>query len=73
MIPAHRVAQCEDCDIAVDIEAPGIAQAVSGWAVNRTQGGPNRIACRKAEPRWLCHPCLDRRVRGDDPNQSSLL
>lgn len=71
--PERRRARCEDCDEPVDTEAPGVAQFVEGWAVNRSAGGANAIALRTPHLRWLCRFCLDTRRRGGNPDQGALL
>jgi len=70
--PPSRVAACEDCHQPIDVDSPGTAQFVEGWAVNRSAGGANMIALRTPQRRWLCPPCLDLR-RSGKTDQGSLL
>jgi rubredoxin len=69
---AKNQAKCEDCGEPIDITAPGVAQHVTGWAVNRSGGGTNAIAFRQVDLRWLCRWCVDRRKAGRPLEQGSL-
>jgi hypothetical protein len=63
---------CDQCGEVVDARAPGVAQRVRGWRVNRSQGGANMIALAEPERHWLCRHCLDKRRSGYSWDQLAL-
>jgi hypothetical protein len=71
---AKNQAACEDCGDTIDVTAPGVAQHVSGWAINRKGGafGSNFTALPERHLRWLCRFCVDRRRAGVNPAQQEL-
>lgn len=64
--------RCTQCAEMIDSTAPGNAQAISGWAVNRRSGGANMIALPQRYDEWLCRTCLDLRRLGKSWDQLSL-
>jgi hypothetical protein len=56
--------RCDQCGETIDARAPGVAQRVHGWRVNRIGGGANYVALPEPEPHWLCRHCLDKRKAG---------
>jgi hypothetical protein len=71
-VPPADLGDCVQCGEMLDTRAPGVAQRVRGWRVNRTQGGANMIALAEVEPSWLCALCLDKRRKGVAWDQLSL-
>lgn len=63
-IPPADVGVCSQCSDPLDVRAPGVAQRVLGWRVNRAQGGANMIALAEPQGVYLCRHCLDRRRAG---------
>jgi hypothetical protein len=64
--------RCDQCGDQLDARAPGVAQRVRGWRVNRSQGGANMIALAEPMPQWLCRHCLDKRRDGLAYDQPTL-
>ena len=62
-IPERNRVRCEQCAETIDCTASGVAQFVSGWAVNRAKG-TNAVAMQERHLRWLCRHCLHDRKRG---------
>ena len=52
--------QLDGCAGEVDTRASGNGQRVTGYAVNREQGGANYIAHKQTTDEWACRWCLDR-------------
>lgn len=71
-VPARDVADCVQCGQRLDTRAPGNAEHVRGWRVNRAQGGANMIALAEPQGQWLCRFCLDKRRAGVSWDQLSL-
>lgn len=71
-VPASELGNCVQCGELLDTRAPGVAQRVRGWRVNRTQGGANMIALAEPEPMFLCRHCLDKRRGGVSWDQLTL-
>jgi hypothetical protein len=63
---------CTQCGETIDARAPGVAQRVQGWRVNRAQGGANMIALAQPMHEYLCRFCLDKRRSGVTWDQPSL-
>lgn len=64
--------RCTQCGETIDARAPGVAQRVRGWRVNRVGGGANYVALAEPEREWLCRHCLDRRKAGFSWDQLGL-
>lgn len=72
-VPLRDQARCEQCSEVVDVRAPGSAQHVEGYAVNRAQGGANMVTLMERHAgRWLCRVCVDLRKRGHKWQQLDL-
>lgn len=71
-IPRADRVDCAQCSDTIDARAPGVAQRVTGWRINRSGGGANMIALPETEPKWLCQHCLDKRRSGLSWDQLSL-
>ena len=71
-VPLRERATCEQCRQPLDTKAPGNAQFVHGYAVNRDAGGANMITLMERKSSWLCRVCLDLRRRGKSWTQPSL-
>lgn len=71
-VPPGELARCVQCNDLLDTRAPGVAQRVHGWRVNRTQGGANMIALPEPESTFLCRYCLDKRRAGVSWDQLQL-
>lgn len=65
-------APCVQCGEMLDTRAPGNAQRVHGFRVNRIGGGANQIALQEPEQVWLCRFCLDKRRSGYSWDQLNL-
>ncbi len=72
MTNTRDLGPCVQCGEIIDTRAPGNAQRVTGWRVNRTQGGANMIALAEPVSEWLCRFCLDDRRHGRSWDQLSL-
>jgi hypothetical protein len=71
-IPERDRVHCVQCGEIVDARAPGVAQRVVGWRINRQQGGANMVALAEPMPVWLCRFCLADRRAGRSWDQLSL-
>jgi hypothetical protein len=65
-------AACAGCGRRVDTRANGVAEAVTGWRVNRAQGGANQITLPRSLGRWLCPYCLSVARGKTDLDQGEL-
>lgn len=70
-IPERFRVTCEGCGVDVDATADGVAQFVSGWAVNRPKG-TNAVAGQERHRRWLCRVCVGLVRDGANLNQQGL-
>ncbi len=61
-----------ECGVSVDPTAPGVAQYVSGWAVNRSEGGTHGLSAPQRHDRWLCRGCLEKVRHGISFNQQVM-
>ena len=68
----RNAVRCEQCSEIMDAEAPGNAKGMTGYSVNRSQGGANMIACAEPTGTYLCRTCLDLRRAGRRWAQPSL-
>lgn len=64
--------KCTECGFHVDIRAAGVAEAVTGWRVQRSGGGANQILDWKGLGQWLCAGCVARRRAGIPIGQGDL-
>lgn len=71
-VPLADRGVCCQCNDPLDTKAPGVAQKVRGWRVNRAQGGANMIALAEPLSEFLCRHCLDKRRSGLSWDQLSL-
>lgn len=71
-VPLAQLVRCTQCAELIDKTAPGVAQLVTGYRVNRAQGGANMIALAVPQPTWLCKFCLAKRRDGHSWDQPSL-
>lgn len=71
-VPVADLGRCCQCLELLDTRAPGVAQRVHGWRVNRAQGGANMIALAEPEPEFLCRHCLAKRRAGVSWDQLTL-
>lgn len=63
---------CDQCGVTIDAKAPGNAEQVTGFRINRTQGGANMVAFAEPTGRYICRACVTLRRSGLSWTQPSL-
>jgi hypothetical protein len=64
---------CDRCKHDFDDRLPGTRRKVTGWVVERTDGGANAVRGKKYLGPVICPPCGKEIDLGIDPAQESLL
>lgn len=64
---------CAECGVQFDDRRPGTWKAVTGWVVERSDGGANAVRDKRYTGAVLCPECGKLRGLGVNRGQTSLL